>query len=236
MWPRKQSLRSHFSIDFFFLSVFLLAQGDLVWEDYLQILLLWFLFFALCQTVHKYLLQKMKHKCKGMNIEYGGQRVCIIQYPSKEDVQCLNQKGRMNIRIFVRGRVDITRRRAAKRDSLKSATCLALFSVWFLFLLLTNITFICIFTFKAGRLVLLFECSTHSRNRRGWFWPTLQGRGMSGRKSYFLFRIFISCFVPWESKGGCLEWRRLVINWFAMSQRRLTLHESTENDSQPLEF
>lgn len=178
----------------------------------------------------------MKHKCKGMNIEYGGQRVCIIQYPSKGDVQCRNQKGRMNIRRFVRGRVDITRRRAAKRDSLKSATCPALFSVWFLFLWLTNITFICIFTFKARRLVLLFECSTHSRNRSGWFGLTLQGRGMSGRKSYFLFQIFISCFVPWESKRGCLEWGRLVINYFAMSQRRLTLHESTENDRQPLEF
>lgn len=52
---------------------------------------------------------KIKHKCKRMNIEYGGKHVCIIQYPSKEPAHCLSLKGHMNISIFVRGRVDIIR-------------------------------------------------------------------------------------------------------------------------------
>lgn len=66
--------------------------------------------FALCQTVHKYLLQRWSISAGEwiLNMEVS---VCIIQYPSKGAAQCLHQKGHMNIRIFVRGRVDIVRRR-----------------------------------------------------------------------------------------------------------------------------
>lgn len=59
-----------------------------------------------------------------MNIEYESKHVCIIQYPSKGPVQYLTQNGHMNIRIFVRGRVNIIRwvGEAADRDLLESGS------------------------------------------------------------------------------------------------------------------
>lgn len=65
----------------------------------------------------------MKHKCRGINIEYGGQHVCIIQYPSKGATQCLNQKRPYEYKnICWRPSRYGKAGEAAKRDGLKSGT------------------------------------------------------------------------------------------------------------------